>query len=108
LIGVLTDQANGLMQKAMTADPATRTELMAQATAVMARLDEERSKGDVWRSVPTGRTYGDIWDAADTAGRRALLQHAGYRLLVSTKPEVVLETFVDPSGPLAEGPVVGR
>ncbi|MEV6775694.1 recombinase family protein [Streptomyces syringium] len=55
------------------------------ADALDARLAEleTREKREPRReAVPTGRTYADDWNDADTAGKRAMLVDAGARLMV--------------------------
>lgn len=68
----------------------------AAADAVAARLGELQAQhdelaarpivADRWVDVPTGQTYGDLWEAADVQGRRRLLLGQGVRAEVSKAP----------------------
>ncbi|MFE2868232.1 zinc ribbon domain-containing protein [Embleya sp. NPDC059259] len=64
---------------------AAKAEWERQMTALDSRLAElEATPARPARveSVPTGRTYADDWQEADTAGRRAMLLEAGAKLTV--------------------------
>lgn len=61
---------------AMTSDDADLPALLGRLAALKARRTDLRAEASVSETVlePTGRTFADVWAAADTAERRALLE----------------------------------
>ena len=62
---------------------------LARLRAERDRLNGLESVPDRWERRPTGRTYGEVWQALDLAGRRAWLRDTSRFTVYGCRPDVV-------------------
>jgi len=65
-----------------------KTRLLRQLAALdakIAELEKLPTREARWEYVETGETYGDVWEVADTEGRRQLLLRSGITLAVTLR-----------------------